>query len=348
MTAPLIQSVQYAGTSLFVIFDRAIAATNGDEIDGFTATKTPGGVQVLVYVSITDNALIATLPEDVESDETLELAYVSGSGTIVDAATGMDAAPSFTVDAVPYYETPDAIRAIVGQGGNSKLDVYFNQPIASPGGDLKLGFTIQINDVVIDLTSATATLNTNATILMFDIGSSFSYNDVVAIAYEADVGDLVLFPFDATVAEVIADFSFDGIPNISTDGLPDSQYPLSWVTSYPVTVVDTVATGQLGVSLNPIDITLVAKYGPVILFTGGTFGITIGNPLGIEVLGRSVPVIDGLLVSQSFVYPGATVNAVDAAKDWQIKIIAKIAFLLGQVRAIDQGIVFNTQQVDPV
>lgn len=343
MTAPLIQSVQHSGMTLYVIFDRAISATPTQELDGFTATKTPGGVQALVFVAISQNALIATLPGAVLTGETLELAYVGGSGTIVDAATGLDAAPSFTEEAVPYFESELAIRAIVGEGGNDLLSVYFNQPVASPSGDLKLGFTITVNDVALDLTSATASLNDDATILTFDTTSNFSYNDVVDVEYDDAIGDLVTYP-----AAVVASFEFTSIPNISTDGLPDSQYPLSWVTSYTVTVVDTVATGTLGVSLNPIDISLVAKYGPVLLLTGGTFGITISNPLGIEVVGKSVPIVDGLLVSQSFVYPGTIVNAVNAAKDWQVQMIAKIAFLLGQIRAIDQGIVFNTQQVDPV
>ncbi len=345
MTAPLIQSVQYTGTTLYIIFDRSVSATGGSELDGFTATKTPGGTQSLVFVTITDNAMIATLPGAVVGSETLELAYVAGSGNVVDAATGMDAAPSFTITAVAYYDAPDAVRAIVGEGGNSKLDVYFSQPVASPTAELKLGFTIEVNNVVLDLTSATATLNANATILTIDTGSNFTYSDVVAISYDAGVGNLVVFP-----VSVVDDFSFDGIPNISTDGLPDSQYPLSWVTSYAVTVANTVATGTLGISLNPIDIKLVAEYGPVRLFTGGTFGITTGNPDGITVVGKQVYIIDGLLVAQAF-HDDAhalTVNAVNAAKDWQVQMIAKIAVALGQVRAIDQGIVYNTQQVDSV
>lgn len=344
MTAPNIISVQHDGTTLYVIFDRAIQATGGSELDGFTFTKTPGPIAVVpVFSSIDQNALIATLPSSVGAAETLNVDYVSGSGTITDAATGLDPATSFNVDAVAYFSSPLIRRATAGEGSNDLVKVYLSEPVASPTDDLLTGLTIEVDDVALDLTGATVTLNSDQTILTIDTGSNFVYNDVVDVIYDDGVGDLYTWPTGA-----LASFTLNAVDNLSTDGLPDGDYPLSVAIGKQLEVVQNVAKPCINIYLNPIDIELVQKYGPVRVFTGGTFGVTVGNPSGITVAGGFVEIVDGAQVKIDFNDPASTVNSVDAATDWLSTIITKIGVELGKVRSTDQGITIGNRTINQV
>ena len=68
MTAPTIQSVQHDGTTLYIIFDRAVQ--NVADLDAFTFTITPGpSVITPSFSSIDDNAVIGTLVSPVGAAE---------------------------------------------------------------------------------------------------------------------------------------------------------------------------------------------------------------------------------------------------------------------------------------
>jgi hypothetical protein len=346
MTAPNILSIQHDGLTLRIIFDIAVTGTPAQELDGFTFTKTPGPVVVSpTFSAFDENAIVCTLPGVVLPSETLTVDYNNGVGTIVDAATGLDAATSFTGQvAVETYSTPIVRRAqVAATAVNDELTVFFGEPIASPTNDPLAGFTIEVDNVALDLTGATWALNDDLTELTINVGSNFAYNDVVDVIYDDVTGDLYSWP-----SGVVASFTLDAIDNDSTDGLPDSEYPLSSVIAQPLDIVDNVVNCHLGVSLNPIDIQLVARYGPVQVFTGGTYGITVGNPSGITVDGSFVDIIDGAELAQTFNDPCSLTNAVDAGKDWLDQITAKIGIALGEARAKDQSITLGDLTITSV
>lgn len=346
MTAPNILSIQYDGLTLRIIFDIAITGTVAQELDGFTFTKTPGPTTIIpTFDSFDQNAIVCTLPGSIGAGETLSVDYNDAVGTIVDSATGIDSANAFTDEvAVETYSTPIVRRAqAAADGVNDHVTVFFGEPVASPTDDLLAGFTIEIDDVAIDLSSATATLNDDLTELTIDTGTNFEYTDVVDVIYDDAAGDLYSWP-----SGVVASFTLDDIDNNSTDGLPTSDYPLSHVIAQPLNIVDNVVHCELGVSLNPIDIELAARYGPLQVYTGGTYGVTVGNPTGIAVDGSFIDIVDGAELTQSFNDPASLTNAVDAANDWLDTITTKIGIELGEARAKDQSITLGSRTITPV
>lgn len=342
MTAPLNLSVQYTASTLYIIFDRAVSVTGGSELDGFTFLDGAAPI-VPTFSSVNDNAIIATLGAPISG--TLSVNYVQASGTVVEAVAPNDPVASFSQTGVPYYTQPLVRRADVGRTANDVVTIYFSEPVAATSGDLVAGFTIEVNDVAIDLSSATATLNGDQTELSIDTGTNVAYSATVDVIYDSGTGTLHTWPSD-----LVGDFTLNAIDNLSTDGLPESGYPLSQVTADPVSSANNVATATLAVSLNPVDIDLVARYGPVTVTTGGTYGVTVSNPSGIAVTGATLTIVDGALFTQTFqdTVTNNTLFAVDAAKDWQTTVTTQIANALGAVRALDQTITYNTQTVTGV
>jgi hypothetical protein len=343
MAAPTIQSIQYTGTTLYIIFSEAIAATGGSELNGFTFTKTPGPVVIVpVFSSIDQNAMICTLPGPILSTETLTVDYNDALGTVVDAATGTFPAPSFTGQVgVPYYTTPLVRRAQVAYTAvNDQVTVFFGEPVGSPTNDLVTGFTIEVDNVALDLTSATATLNDDQTELTIDVGVNFAYDNTVDVIYASGTGDLYSWTSGA-----VGDFTLNDIDNLSTDGLPNSSYPLSTVIGPEPTICENAVTACVQISLNPIDIELVQKYGSVTVVTGGTFGTA---PNEITIVGRQAEIVDGAEICETFTDPANVVYAADAANDWQDEIVTRIGIALGAIRAIDQSVTLNSLSVNQV
>lgn len=327
MTAPAIRSCQHSGSTLYLIFDRAVSVTPASELVGFTFTLTLGGVITPTYSSTDNNALIITMAAPVGAD-TLTVVY-NGLGTVVDAATGLDSAVAFNKAAVAYYVASRPVRAVAGENANNEVIIYFDEPVDTTTGDLKVGLTITVDAVPLVLTSATATLNADQTQLTIGCVSDFSYTNVVAVSYTSTTGKLYTWP-----SGTVASFSLAAINNLSTDGLPSSSYPLSIVTKYPLTIAGNVVTAKLGVSLNPVDITLVAEYGEVSINTGGTYG----SPYPISILGSTITIIDGGEYTQDFTYVGHTSYAAVAALAWRDAIATTIGIKLGELRLIDAGV----------
>jgi hypothetical protein len=127
--------------------------------------------------------------------------------------------------------------------------------------------------------------------------------------------------------------------NISTSGLPTSGYPLSTVVKAAPVVASGIVNAQMTVGLNPVDVVLVERYGPVRVAIGGTFGITVENPSGIYGgTDNLVTIVDGLVIKQTFSSGTNPSNAVIAANDWLTVIAGAVSQALGQVRAIDQAV----------
>jgi hypothetical protein len=340
MASPVIQSIQHTGTTLYIIWDVAVSASLGSELNGFTFVKNPGAVPVVpVFSSIDENAMICTIVA-LAPGESLVASYASATGTVVDAATGTFDATDFTDEtAVAYYSEPFVIRAqVAATGVNDELTIFFSEPVGSPSGAYA-GFTIEVDGVAISLTAATFALNNDQTELTIKTGSNFTYNDVVDIDYDDVTGDLYSWP-----SGVVASFSFTGIDNSSTDGLPDSDYPLSTIVGLKPTILANVVIPVLQVSLNPIDIELVSRYGPATIVTGGTFGTQVP----ITIVGRSVNIIDGLEISERFTNAQSVVYAAEAANEWQTVVTQRIGVALGELRAVDQSVVLNSQSVHQV
>lgn len=339
MTAPIISSVQVDNLTLYIIFDRAIQATPTLELNGFTFLKN-GLPNLPVFSVITQNALICTLGAPLIGGDTFTTQYVSGSGTVVDAATGLDPAVSFGPLAYTAYPVvPVIFGAVIGvDGNNNVLGLITTEPTVATDGNFLTGITVTIDAVPISLVGVTVTVAPGSPFLFFTFPSNFTYDDDVVISYDG-LGTLYSYNSGAVGA-------FTQTPaNLSTDGLPNSAYPLSFVTNYAIEMISTTARGRLGVSLNPVDIQLVKEYGPAIVLTGGTFGITMSNPSGVTVLGKAVAIVDGADIIQDFFVANQSAWSIAAAKDWEAQITVKIGIELGRLRAIAQSVTLGDDVV---
>jgi hypothetical protein len=333
MTVPLLLSSQYVGTTLYIFFDRAVTATPASELNGFTFELNSVPL-VPVFLAITQNALSVTLPGAPISTDILTVEY-DGLGTVTEAVAPFDPAAAFA--AYTAFEIPEVpVPYSAETSANNAIDILFNEPIASTDGDLVTGWLVSVNAIPISMVGVTAALSDDQRSLTLTFPSNFEYTDDITIDYTPGT-------IYSWVSGYLPVFSLV-VANLSTDGLPNSQYPLSYVTKYEVTLSNGIGYPKLGVSLNPVDVTLVAEYGPVRVFTGGTFGITLTNPLGITIAGKFVNIVDGLLITEKF--DDSSVSAADrvvASQEWQDVIISRISQGLGKVRADDQSItVINT------
>jgi len=344
MTAPLIQSIQYSGTTLYIIFDRAVSVTGGSELDGFTFTQTPApGAITPVFVSVDDNAIVATLPGAVAPTDTLTVVYDVGVGTVVEAVAPNSPVDSFSDIGIAYYSASLVRRAeVAASGANNTFTIFFSEPVGAAGGDLTAGLSVLVNAATLDLTGATAVLSDDQTELTVTVGSNFSYADLVDISYDAGTGTLLTWP-----SGVLADFAFTSVPSRSTDGLPNSNYPLSLVTKKKLVISAKNVTAQLVVSLNPVDRQLVTEYGPLQVYTGGIFGITLTNPTGSAVVGSTANVVDGTVLSMSF-NNTLIADAVAAADEWEDVVAARLGIALGAFRATDQSLTVADDSVAQV
>lgn len=346
MTAPVLLSAQYddANLTLYLIYDRAVTGTVAQELDGYTFTLTLGGPIVPVFSSFDNNAIVCSLPGVVGAD-TLTVDYNDAVGNTIEAVAPNDPVASFTGEvAVTYYAQPLVRRACVAfTGNNDDVTIFFSEPVASISGDLLLGLTIEYDDVALDLSGATAALNDDQTELTITTGTNASYDTIVDVIYDESPGDLYTWP-----SGLVADFTLNDIDNKSTDGLPNSDYPLSVVIGKPVVVCQNVATGCIDVNLNIIDQELVKRYGPVELYTGGTFGVTVGNPAGITVVGGMVPIVDGAEICLEFNSAVDVAWATDAALDWTNTMVSRVGIALGTVRTTDQGVTLGDRTINQV
>jgi len=339
MTAPLPTAVLYTSTLVYIFFDRAISVTGGQELAGVVVTDN-GVPLVMTFDSVEDNALIATLPAPTEY--AVAVTY-SGSGTIVEAAAPNTPVAAFTKTAAAFPVTsPSApLYAVAGIPSNDSVSIAFGEPVGSPSGDLLLGLSISINNVPVVMGDATASLSDNNTVLVITTGVSPGYGDTIKVEYSDAVGDLRTWDTGA-----VASFTFNTAFNLSTDGLPNSAYPLSFVLGQPLTIVNAAVTGTLHLYMNPIDRQLSTAYGAQVT-TGGVFGVTLTRPEGFSVAGKTVSLVDGLILSQTFA--GADVpSLVTAAEDWKTVVTQRIGTALGRIRALDQSLTLNGQTVTGV
>ena len=338
---PTVQSTQFSGSTLYIIFNRAIAANSGTETAGVTVTinGTPTSV---TFSSITQNALIVTLGSTPALNATVVTSYNASLGSLRDAAVPTDLVANFSSTAVNYFSQPSPFQATVGVGGNNRLSIQFTAPVGATDANLLAGFTVLVNAVPVSLTGATAALSANQATLTLVLASNFSYSSVVSVQYDSGPGTLFGWPVGS-----IGNFTLTAI-NLSTDGLPTSAYPLSWVTRYPLSPSDNIVTAKVSVSLNPIDRQLVLRYGPALVYTGGIFGVTIANPAGVPFIGTNTPLKDGVELTGTFVVPGNTPFATAAGLDWLNVITVRIQQVLGGLRLLDQSVTLGPQTVTAV
>ena len=329
MAVPLFLSAQYSGTAFSIYFNRAIQATLGSELVGFTF-ELNGSPIVPVFSAIVQNALAVTLPGAPLITDVLTVRY-NGLGTITDAATGLDSATAFLAQTATLRASPAIAYVASVTVANNVIAIAFNEPVASVNGNLVTGWLASINSVPISMLAVTGSLSADLRTLSLTFPNNFAYVDDVDIAYTP--GGLYSWP-----TGVVAAFSLTNIFNRSTNGLPTSQYPLSYVSKYQVIPQSGVAKPKLGVSLNPVDIRVVSEYGPAQVTTGGIFGITVTNPAGISVGGKLVDVVDGAEITQTFMGSYSAADIVAAAQNWQAQVIVRISVALGTARAADQSV----------
>jgi len=346
MTAPVIQSVQYTGTTLYIIFDRAVA--NVSDLSAFTFTVTPGpSVITPAFSSIDQNAVIGTLAVPIGASETLTVDYTdpgAGATQVQEAAAPNDPVATFAGEVAVGYYSPAVVRRaqVAANAVNDAVTIFFGEPVSATAGDLIDGFTIEYNDTALDLTGASASLNADQTELTILTGVNPLYSDTVDVIYSG-TGELYSWP-----TGVVAAFTLNDIDNDSTDGLPTSAYPQSFVIKKELAITGSVVTPCLQVILNPVDIDIVKKYGLITAYTGGTFGITVGNPSGITVVGGQESIVDGAEICINFTNSTDTKYATDAATEWQNTVTDRIAVELGKLRATDQSITLANDTVEAV
>ena len=368
MTAPAIVSCQVRNTNLYLIFDRAITATT---VAAITATTQPTGVvNALTFVGVSGNTLTATLASALTTGQTLAVSMVGGN-SVRDLATGLDPATPFTRTAVDAYVIPTVVQALAGSPTATQIMLQFSRPVASSSGDLAAGFSVSINSAPV-AGAITATLSPNQTRLYLTVPSAISYTSIVSVTYSSTTGNLFtqLLPTSHSDGTSLGSVGVDTVSivgtasettsstgtvsgtaiseidtftvtatNISTNGLPTSGYPLSTVVKAAPVVASGIVNAQMTVGLNPVDVVLVERYGPVRVAIGGTFGITVENPSGIYGgTDNLVTIVDGLVIKQTFSSGTNPSNAVIAANDWLTVIAGAVSQALGQVRAIDQAV----------
>lgn len=339
MASPVLLSAQTTGTTLYLVFDRLITATNAT---GLTATTQPTGASnALTFGAVAGNTLRLTMASALTGGQTLTV--VLSGGTIYDQATGLSIATPFTATSVAAYSVPQALSATAGLTGNSVIGVKFSAPVAATIGNLVAGFTVTLDGTGV-IGTITGSLSADATTLYLTLPTTISYTAAVVVTYASGSGQLYS---QGTTATQIASFTLTAT-NISTTGLPTSGYPLSTIVKKAPTISNGTVTAEIDLYLNPIDAKLVDEYGPATVSIGGTFGVTVGNPTGVYATDSLVTLADGLVVTQTFNSGTSPVNAVAAAKDWLTVIGSSISQALGAARTIDQSVGPLTQSLAQV
>lgn len=343
MSAPTILSAQYTDTQLLIIFNQAIA--NVSDLDAFTFTQSSGNPFTTTFSGLSQNAVVVETAAAPDSD--LEVSYTDpGAGSSQVQSVDGDPAPSFTIQAIEQFPDLDLVSdVIIGRDSNSTITIKFSQPVASTENQPLDGFEVTYDGELLDLSSALAELSSDLRELNIHTGVNASYSTEVVVSYDDSEGSL--FTWGDPQGSVDS-FSRTAL-NISTDGLPDSQYPNSLAYRLAVGVGDGVAYPKIEVYLNPIDRRIVRQYGPLMVYTGGAgFGTNSSYPNGINIVGGEVQVVDGTTLSVTVNVPGDSVQAVAAAQDWLDVVTARLAIELGKLRAIDVSVALSGATVAPI
>lgn len=329
MASPVLLSAQTTGTTLYLVFDRLITATNAT---GLTATVQPtGAANALTFGAVAGNTLRLTMASSLTAGQYLTV--VLAGGTIFDQATGLSLATPFTATSVAAYSVPQTLSATAGLPTSNVIGVKFSAPVAATAGNLVAGFSVTLDGVGV-VGSLTGSLSPDATTLSLALPANIPYTAVAVVTYASGSGQLYS---QGTTATQIASFALTAL-NVSTTGLPNSSYPLSTIVKKAPTIQNGTVTAEIDLYLNPIDAKLVDEYGPATVSIGGTFGVTVGNPSGIYAQDSLVTLADGLVITQTFNSGTSPVNAVAAAKDWLTVIGSSISQALGAARALDQSV----------
>jgi hypothetical protein len=335
MANPALHSAQYSGSTLYLFWDRAVAV---DPLvaDDITLLHDGAVLSILSFV-VDQNALIFTLDGPVTGE--LDVSYAD-TNDYVTAADGGDPALAFTeVVAQELYEVAVAVSALAGEPANNEITVLFSQPVFAIDGDPSQGFIVTVNGQVVSSSAFTGRISADQSSVVLTLPFNLTYLDIVQLDYSSVPGDgLYTIP-----GGDVDDFEFAEVPNLSTDGLPESAYPLSTVVRQPVKMVASQARGELNLYLNPIDRALTAEFGPAVITTGGTFGDE-----QLNFTGKQVTLQDGAIMTCSFANGTNTASNVNAAKDWLEVITERISRELGRLRTNSQSVVMGDVVVSGV
>lgn len=224
-------------------------------------------------------------------------------------------------------------------GATSTVYLIFDRGISVSGGSELDGFTFTTIDGATDHTSGASFVDAGGSVLQLTLAVDLA-SEGLAVDYDSGTGTVV----EATAPnDPLASFTDEyGI------AVPSADYPLSYVIKPALSIASGVVTATLQVFLNPIDIEIVGKYGPIQIALSGTYGVTGSNPSGIDLTAGAVTILDGVSFSVTFTNASEVSYAVDAATDWQDKIAAKIATQLGARRDTDQSITLADQTITQV
>lgn len=334
MASPVIQSVQYDGTDLYLFWDRAVVV---DPLVGDDITLVHDGAPLTAAFATTEqNRLTLTISGPVTGE--LLVSYDDANAYVED--TGGDPAVSFTEQlATELYVVDTAVSALAGEPANNQISVVFSAPVVAQEGDPSHGFLIEVNGAVVPGAQVTGEITDGQSTVVLTLPFNLSYTDIVELSYTSVPGTgLYTFP-----GGDVDDFLFAEVPNLATDGLPDSPYPLSTAVRWPVSMVASEARGQIDLYLNPIDRELVSQFGPAVVVTGGTFG-----PEDRPFSGTSAHLKDGLTLTCSFTNGSTTAVNVASAKDWLEQVTERVGRELGRLRAESQSVVLGDREITGV
>jgi hypothetical protein len=344
MAVPAKVLLNRSANTVFLAFDREISRVSGalPWDNGFTLTVNATPTPITVVTKVLGGITFQTGGTFAGGD-TIQLAYAGTN--LVDAATGLSAVATFSATTAPLQTVynPAIQSATISSGTPNAIVIAFRDPITSLTNNPANGVSVTVNSVAISLSGATVVFSNSGYTLTITTVQTFNYSDTVQVIYTAASGDWVNPTLNATVSnQTIA------ILNQSSVGLPNSDYPLSQAIAKQLVASNNIVTAKVALYLNPVDVDLIAKYGPAYIDVGGTFGLpTVNPPTGYYVLGSLTALSDGLIISQDF-NSTTTAWSIEAASDWQTTIVSRINTALGTLRLLGQSVSLGNDTITQV
>lgn len=327
MTNPVVLSATCQASTINVVFDQGLVAPTNQPGRGFTFTAdggapvTPSGALITTTTVANDTVQLTGLGV-INNTEAILVTFVP-AGSLQNA--GAQQATGFTNQVATNGSTHAKLfAAVLAQNGadNTVATLTWSLPVTATL--LATGLTAIANGTQA-CTITSVVPGANARQMLVTFAQSYQYSDSLVLSYNQAVGTW-------TSGTLIQSFSRQ-LTNASKSGTPSGTFPLSALTLYPLTVTLGYVRGQVGLTLNPVDLVVVGEFGPYMVDFGGTFGISTANPLGLSIPQDLEAVRDGMLVYADFPAAGNPQLAQQAALDWERQMQGRIATALTAMRA---------------
>ncbi len=316
-----------------VTFDQSVSSPTGELARGWAFFLNGVALTVAVVTHPTPQSLRYTFaPAVIREGQLVRVTYSSVSGNLENANDS--AAKVATLDELATNESPIAtlLAAVLpfDPAVTNVLTLIFSSEVTAV--DLLLGATATKNGDALPIVSIAAAADPRYLLVTFAGG--FRYDDVVVFLYADGLGGW------ESNGTAIPTFTITPV-NAAKGGTPSAAYPLSTIIQEAVTMKAQTATAAVVMDLNAVDSRLVEQYQAAFVEFGGTFGITLDNPVGITIPARPIALSPGLRVVQAFYFQSHPEYAAEAADDWRQTVTQRIGLKLAELRVLDPTVVLN-------